>query len=75
MENRTVITIAHRLMTIIDFDLILVLEDGELVEFDSPANLLAKEPVGDPTAFFLRMVNETGDGRKALKKIANSASK
>uniref|UniRef100_A0A0K0DB34 ABC transporter domain-containing protein n=1 Tax=Angiostrongylus cantonensis TaxID=6313 RepID=A0A0K0DB34_ANGCA len=38
----TVITIAHKLETIGECDRILVIEDGELVEFDTPENLLAR---------------------------------
>jgi len=36
-----VITIAHRLNTIIKSDKVLVLAKGELQEFDSPTNLMA----------------------------------
>ncbi|KAK4475608.1 hypothetical protein MN116_000631 [Schistosoma mekongi] len=36
----TVITIAHRLNTVLDYDRILVLEDGEVKELDSPKVLL-----------------------------------
>ncbi|KAG7387268.1 hypothetical protein PHYBOEH_008328 [Phytophthora boehmeriae] len=39
--NSTVITIAHRLDTILDSERILVLDDGQLVEFATPAELIS----------------------------------
>lgn len=39
----TVLAIAHRLQTIIDFDKILVLGDGKVLEYDSPQVLLSKD--------------------------------
>ena len=43
MKTSTGITIAHRIKTIINYDKILVLESGRIVEFDSPKELLKKE--------------------------------
>ena len=39
-DRCTVITIAHRIDTILDYDRVLVLEGGEVVEFDKPEVLL-----------------------------------
>jgi ABC-type multidrug transport system fused ATPase/permease subunit len=43
MMESTVIAIAHRIKTIIDYDNILVLKDGEIEEFDTPKNLIEKK--------------------------------
>ncbi|KAI4197560.1 MAG: hypothetical protein LQ348_002135 [Seirophora lacunosa] len=41
--RHTIIAVAHKLETIIDFDKVAVLHNGELCEFDGPHALLARE--------------------------------
>merc|ERR1712032_1811100 len=43
LKSSTVLTIAHRIKTIINYVKILVLNKGKLLEFDSPRNLLLNE--------------------------------
>lgn len=51
----TVLTIAHRLHTIMDSDRVLVLNEGNIMEFDHPYQLLQIE-----NGYFTRMVQQTG---------------
>ena len=51
----TIFTIAHRLNTIMDSDRVLVLDAGNVAEFDSPANLLA-----DSSTIFYSLVKDDG---------------
>ena len=42
-KDSTVITIAHRLNTIIDYDKMVVMDEGRVLEFDRPEVLLQNE--------------------------------
>ncbi|KAB8298622.1 hypothetical protein EYC80_000801 [Monilinia laxa] len=57
--DSTLIVIAHRLSTIADFDKILVLGEGKVVEFGSP-----KELLGLSGGVFRGMVRESGEREK-----------
>lgn len=59
-SDSTILSIAHRLETVIDYDRILVLQDGKVLEFGDPATLLAK---GD--GYFTEMVRSTGEAMSA----------
>jgi ATP-binding cassette, subfamily C (CFTR/MRP), member 4 len=54
-QSGTIIAVAHRLDTIIDFDLCLVLGGGRVLEYGSPAHLIRSN------GHFASMVNDTGD--------------
>ncbi|KZP31699.1 ABC protein [Athelia psychrophila] len=43
LQGRTLLTIAHRLRTIISYDRILVLDAGTVAEFDTPRNLFGRD--------------------------------
>jgi len=60
-KDCTILTIAHRLHTVIDSDRVMVLEDGRVIEFDTPKNLLYRED-----SAFLRLVNETDPQTRAF---------
>lgn len=51
----TVLTIAHRLHTIIDSDRVLVMDNGSIVELDGPHNLLKNK-----SGTFYRMLEALG---------------
>ncbi|KAJ3231382.1 hypothetical protein HDU78_007733, partial [Chytriomyces hyalinus] len=53
--NTTVLSIAHRLRTVIDYDKILVLDHGRVVQFGTPSELIQSDGI------FRSMCIETGD--------------
>jgi ABC-type multidrug transport system fused ATPase/permease subunit len=65
--DTTIITIAHRLATIADYDRVLVLDHGAVVEYDHPYQLLKKT---DGT--FRSMCEMSGD-MQSLEKAAKKA--
>ncbi|KMS99857.1 hypothetical protein BVRB_1g017090 [Beta vulgaris subsp. vulgaris] len=52
-RDRTIVTIAHRIHTVVDSDLVLVLSDGRIAEYDTPSKLLERED-----SFFSRLIRE-----------------
>eukprot|EP00210_Caulerpa_lentillifera_P007444 g7114.t1 len=53
-NEKTLLIIAHRIDTVLDCDLILVLDSGRVAEFGSPSSLLSRED-----GLFKRMVDAT----------------
>ncbi|KII86412.1 hypothetical protein PLICRDRAFT_144122 [Plicaturopsis crispa FD-325 SS-3] len=65
----TVITVAHRLQTIMDADKIMVLDAGRIAEFDGPSELLRNEK-----SLLRALVDESGDKEKLYALAADKAS-
>jgi len=65
--KNTTITIAHRLQTIIDYDKVLILDKGEVIEYGGPWELIQKEK-----GFFKGMCDMTGE-RETLRDLARKA--
>lgn len=55
-QHQTVLTIAHRINTIMDCDRVLVMHAGKVVEFDSPAALCRSDH-----SIFQRLVGDGGE--------------
>ena len=69
-EGSTIITIAHRLATIIDFDRVAVLDAGSVAEFGAPHALLEQR------GLFAALVEATGEASAAeLRERAAAATK
>ncbi|KAI0365037.1 P-loop containing nucleoside triphosphate hydrolase protein [Pilatotrama ljubarskyi] len=67
-KDVTLLTVAHRLQTIMDADKIMVLDAGRIVEFGKPSELLKNE-----TGMLRALVDESGD-REKLYEMAMGAS-
>ncbi|KAI8901223.1 P-loop containing nucleoside triphosphate hydrolase protein [Globomyces pollinis-pini] len=67
----TILTIAHRLLTVIDYDYILVLDQGSVKEYGKPWELLQNS-----SGYFYKMVQEMDEASiKELNELAYAAYK
>ena len=58
-SNHTIIAVAHKLDTILDFDKVAVLDRGELMEYDGPYKLLERKQ-----SEFSKLYQSFASGRK-----------
>ena len=65
LKGNTIITIAHRLKTIVDYDKVIVMERGRVVELGSPWDLLRDDGKGitgdDGKRWFREMCETSGE--------------
>lgn len=66
-KETTVITIAHRLNTIADYDQLIVMDRGRIVEKGSPWALIEKG------GLFAEMVSHTGHNAEIIRRIAQDS--
>ncbi|KAF9916173.1 hypothetical protein BX616_004444 [Lobosporangium transversale] len=55
-KDRTVLTIAHRIKTVMDSTKVLVMEKGEVIEYDTPERLLQR-----PESLFFKLAHQAGE--------------
>lgn len=58
-KERTVLTIAHRIKTVMDSSKILVVEKGEVAEYEAPQTLLQR-----PESLFFQLAHQAGEVAK-----------
>lgn len=64
LHGVTILTIAHRLATIMDYDFLLVLGDGKVLEYDTPKALLAN------SKGLLRSLVDSSAEKQELERLA-----
>ena len=70
VKESTIITIAHRLQTIIDYDKVLVLDKGKLIEYDTPWELISRDG-----GIFRGMCEMSGDMETLMEGAKKAADK
>ncbi len=71
LKDATILTIAHRLFTLADYDKIIVMDDGLVAEYGSPAELLNK-----PDGKFSGFVESLGEnGAKQFREMVEASQK
>ncbi len=70
LKNATIVTVAHRLRTIADSDIIVVVNSGTLAEYGKPLELLKKQD-----SLFHSLVQESNEFNEILEIARKTAGK
>lgn len=75
LKDNTIITIAHRLKTIVDYDRVVVMGQGQIVEIGSPWDLLRDDGKGTSDEHGKRWFREMCEMSGDLKELEEGAKK
>lgn len=71
-SNHTILAVAHKLDTILDFDKVAMLDGGQLIEFEDPYTLLSTDSAFNRLYTYSMAEEDEKDGQMDVEVIQDS---